>query len=88
MVGDLSNDELAGLAYNFNNGYNPSVADISPKKSLDNSLNALLITEIQDLKNVIKNKPETSFNIDNMGNWEKKVKEGARTITTKKVGLN
>jgi len=78
MVGNLSNEELALLARNYNNGnYLPNYAmGLNVEPSTANNiyqsaqLNQLITLnkKIENLESVIKSKPVNTTNIDNLGN--------------------
>ena len=84
-VGALNDGRLEGWAMDnifkpqFNSGI--EVADISKAEQVGNSITKALLNEMKDLKNVIKNKPENTSSIDNLGNVTKRMVENGLSKT-------
>lgn len=94
-LGGLSNDQLVANALMFDNIYKSnynsslSLSDVSGKQQVSESLTNALINEIKDLKQVVKDKPENSTNLDNLGNVIKiRIEKGIRTVTKKQTFIN
>lgn len=91
LVGTLSNEELASLAYNYNTGLLDTAPIAVTQKSFSENfmesamLNQLvgLKSEISDLKDIIKNRPVNSFQFDAYGDFIKTTIEGGFTKVTK-----
>ena len=77
-IGNMSNEDLASLAYDYQNGLMPKYA-IADSMAMSNSLSNIhssaqlnqlvsLNKNIESLKDIIKNKKETHVAIDNIGN--------------------
>jgi TP901 family phage tail tape measure protein len=91
MIGNLSNEELASLAKDYNNGtLLPSYVMNSPSKLSSENQTAAVISqglkEVQDeLKSVraaIQNKPENKFEFDKFGNYiHEKIEAGFKRRT-------
>lgn len=81
MIGNMSNDELASLAASYNNGMLPSELmriGASANTFADNVADSVMIhqlysvtKELKEIKEVIYNKPETSFEFDKYGDFIK-----------------
>lgn len=82
-VGDLTNDELANLAYMHNLGLAPVVSDDRLLEA-----NQRIVNEILDLKKTIKNRPVKSFDYDPVNKWviDMVQKEYTTERTSKKAG--
>lgn len=92
MVGGLSNEELAKLAYDYNNGLlDTAKYAVIPNKDFASNVkdSALLIQvvnmnkEIQNLQQIIKQRPTTSFEFDGYGDFIKKTIENGFTKVTR-----
>lgn len=92
MVGDLSNEELAKIGYDYRHGILAGAEyNIMPPKNFADILNdnALLQTmasvagKIDELKEEIRNKPVTQFEFDKYGDFIKSTIEGGFTKRTK-----
>jgi hypothetical protein len=71
----------------FNSGM--ELADVGKSEQVNSALSSALIGEIRELKEIIKNKPENSSSIDNLGNVTKiMVEKGIRKLITKKTHLS
>jgi hypothetical protein len=76
LVGNMSNDELAKLAFAHQNGFikagaTPDVFAENIKQSATLMQLINVTKELQEIKNVIYNKPETSFEFDKYGDYIK-----------------
>jgi hypothetical protein len=76
LVGDLSNEELASLAFAHNNGLikagaSPEIFAENIKQSATLMQLMNVTKELQEIKQVIYNKPETSFEFDKYGDYIK-----------------
>lgn len=94
-LGGLSNEDLVRNAMMFESIMQPNfnssmmLNDVSKSKQVADSVNGALITEIKELQHIIKNKPENSMNIDNLGQLiKKKFENGINTISTRKNFIN
>lgn len=86
----MSNEDLVHNALMYEN-YNSSIAmaDVSKSSQVQDSLNKILITKIETLTQVIKDKPESHTSIDNVGRIVSiKVNKGIKTITMRQTGLD
>ena len=93
-IGNMSNEDLTALAYNYQNGLMTKYAITDSMQSVGMSnihasaqLNQLvtLNKNIHDLKDIIKNKKEVSFAIDNIGNVVRtQIENGIRINETRK----
>ena len=92
MVGGLSNEELAKLAYDYNNGLlDTAKYAVIPNKDFASNVkdSALLMQvvnmnkEIQNLQQIIKQRPTTSFEFDGYGDFIKKTIEDGFTKVTR-----
>ena len=86
--------KIGALEWAMDNVYKPNfnsmgLADVSTKKQTEMALVSVLVHELNDLKDVIKNKKETTLELDNMGNVIKTtVENGMRKIIKKKTHLS
>jgi len=86
--------KMGALEWAMDNVYKPNfnsmgLADVSTKKQTEMALVSVLVHELNDLKDVIKNKKETTLELDNMGNIIKTtVENGVRKIVKKKTHLS
>lgn len=65
------------------------LSDVSTKQQTETALVSVLVSELNDLKTVIKNKKETDIKYDTFGNLIKiEVENGVRKVTTKKRYLS
>ena len=76
MIGNISNEELARLGYNYTHGLLPTqIMSTGLNSSMAvNMANSLLLNKVEELtratyevKEAIKNKPETNIKLDNLG---------------------
>ena len=62
MTGNMSNEDLATLAYKYQSGLITDTSDFQGGMAITD--NSLVIKELQDLKRTIKNKPETNIELE------------------------
>ena len=62
MTGNMSNEDLATLAYKYQSGLITDTSDFKGGMAITD--NSLVIKELQDLKRTIKNKPETNIELE------------------------
>jgi hypothetical protein len=96
MIGDISNEELAQLAYNHNNGLLDSrlikmstmPSDNFAAKMNDSFLLHQMFSvnkELKELQNIIKNKPVSTFELNGYGDFIKStIENGFTKVTTYK----
>jgi hypothetical protein len=77
MVGDISNDELANLAYNYRIGL--PVGE-EKAKVINNSQ---VVNELKGLRQEIRNKPIQQINVDELGNIIETISDGTIRKVTK-----
>ena len=86
--------KIGALEWAMDHVYKPNfnsmgLADVSTKKQTEMALVSVLVHELNDLKDVIKNKKETTLELDNMGNVIKTTVEGGlRKVLKKKTHLS
>lgn len=86
--------KLGALEWAMDNVYKPNynslgLADVSTKRQTESALMSVLVHELNELKEVVKNKKETTLELDNMGNVIKTtVENGVRKIVKKKTHLS
>ena len=81
LVGDLSNDELANLAYNYRMGIPLEKEQVYAVNS-----NGEVVQELRSLKDAIKAQPFQQIDIDKLGNIIEVVeKKGFKQITKLKT---
>ncbi len=95
MVGDMTNEELAQLAYNYQMGNLPYITkqDMSFGENLSNSLLIQqfgeLTKEISEIKHALKERPVSHIELNKLGEVvETKITNGLKKITTHKNGNN
>ena len=87
-IGDVSNEQLADMAYNFKNLYLPQFNSqnvSSTQKSFnyhDNKLASVFQSEISELRNEIKNKPVQSVSLDGLSEWTEEISIGRKKTIT------
>lgn len=84
-IGAINEGKLEDWAANnlMLQNYNASlsVADGSKSKQVNESLTNMVIEKLEALTQVVKDKPESSINIDNLGNlWKRYKQNGVQTI--------
>ena len=95
MIGSLTNDELAQLAMFHQMGYIPSYMT-SQGDFATNVQTSLLVgqfvslkQEISELKEIVRSRPVSSINLNNLGEVvETKISNGLKRITTHKNNRN
>lgn len=86
--------KLGALEWAMDNVYKPNynslgLADVSTKRQTESALMSVLVHELNELKEVVKNKKETTLELDNMGNVIKTtVENGVRKTVKKKTHLS
>lgn len=93
LIGKMSNEELAQLAYDYNNkllpnymisnAVNPSFSD-NIYSSLQLKQMVEFTNEVKELKEIIKNRPVSSSSFDGLGNYIEQLTKNGYTTTTKK----
>lgn len=77
QIGSMSNEQLAKLAQEYQNGR------LVAKNNANSSLEmAVLVNEMRDLKEVIKNKPETNIALGEITQSAMQIVESKRTGNT------
>lgn len=93
MIGDMSNDELAKIARNYQNGYLPKyITETNTTSFAENATNSLLLQqfstmneEIKSIKQTLKTRPVSSINLNNIGEViDTRIVNGLKKQTTKK----
>ena len=80
MIGGMSNEDLAGLAYNFRTGNLLENSESKEQKIIFD--NSILVGEIKALRNDLNNKPVQQVRVDELGNLIETVyKKGVKTTT-------
>ena len=96
MVGNLSNEDLAKLAYDHNNGlldtakYGAFQSDSFAKNMQESALlmqTMALRKEMQGVKQAIENRPTTSIEFTKQGDYiESRISKGIEKRITYKIG--
>ena len=96
MVGNLSNEDLAKLAYDHNNGlldtakYGAFQSDSFAKNMQESALlmqTIALRKEIKGVKDAIENRPTTSIEFTKQGDYiESRISKGIEKRVTHKIG--
>jgi TP901 family phage tail tape measure protein len=81
MTGNMSNEDLATLAYKYQSGLITDTSDFQGGMAIAD--NSLVIKELQDLKRTIKNKPETNIELEQIINGAMVVKRTTSQGNTK-----
>lgn len=94
-IGNMSNDDLANLAYMSNRGLleTAKYAAIPSNSFADNVANSALLMEtvalkkeMQEIKEAIKSRPVSNFTLDGYGNFiSETIENGFKKITTHKI---
>lgn len=94
-IGNMSNDDLANLAYMSNRGLleTAKYAAIPSNSFADNVANSALLMEtislkkeMQEIKEAIKSRPTTNFALDGYGNFiTETIENGFKKVTTHKI---
>jgi len=91
----ISNDDLVRNALMFDSIMKPNfdsslaLSDVSRSKQVGDSLTGTLISEIRNLTQTVKDKPETSYSFDGLGHLiETRIERGITYITKKKTFLD
>jgi acyl carrier protein phosphodiesterase len=88
-LGNISNDEVVSIVSAFKHGLLPTYTtsqdvNYSTTKQAENEQLKVVYNAFVELKETIKNKPETSLNLDNLGNViETRVENNVKTIIKK-----
>lgn len=97
MVGNLTNDELATLARNYNDGLLPSYITNSDTPNVANNIvNSLMLQEFSEMKGymrsvekLLRERPTSSNELNNLGEIvNTKIINGLKRVTTKKNNNN
>jgi len=94
-IGNMSNDDLANLAYMSNRGLleTAKYAAIPSNSFADNVANSALLMEtvalkkeMQEIKEAIKSRPVSNFTLDGYGNFiSETIENGFKKVTTHKI---
>ena len=93
LIGKMSNEELAQLAYDYNNKLLPNymISNAVNQSFSDNIYSSLQLkqmveftNEVKELKEIIKNRPVSSSSFDGLGNYIEQLTKNGYTTTTKK----
>lgn len=92
LIGKMSNEELAQLAYDYNNKLLPNymISNAVNQSFSDNIYSSLQLkqmveftNEVKELKEIIKNRPVSSSSFDGLGNYIEQLTKNGFTKTTK-----